>query len=163
EVLSLERHAAPVCHVSYSADGRRLATAHRQGKGKEATHEIRVWDADSGERLATLTGRGQLMSVAFRPRSDWLAWTCGDGTVNLVTLWDVEAGQATLTLRGATQRHWDAPFNPRIVFSPDGTQLAGTNWNESFSVWDADPADDTAAAEVRRKRRREAADARAVF
>jgi WD40 repeat protein len=196
--------------------------------------------------LATLSGKGRLRNLAFRPGGDWLAWSCGDGSVNLthwptgrkgpalpahrgnvlalafsadgellasagsedrivrvvrlrgdgslpdlvhevaaphllcelafspdgkrlagisrdlVMMWDAESGLPTLTLRGATQRHYDAPFNPRLAFSPDGVQLAGTNWNESFSLWQGDPADDSDEAEARRKRR-ESADARAVF
>jgi WD40 repeat protein/serine/threonine protein kinase len=246
ETITLTPHPEPIACVCYSPDGKHLATAHVRDAESGATHEIRVCDASTGERKATLEGKGRLMNVAFRPGTESLVWTCADGTVNLVhwpterkgpalkshrgnvlavafngdgsllatagaedrvvrivkfdgqtpsvlhemtaaphllcelafspdgkrlagisrdlvLLWDVEAGQRALTLRGATQRHWDAPFNPRIVFSPDGTKLAGTNWNESFSLWEADPADDEEPAEARRKKRRESADARAVF
>jgi WD40 repeat protein/tRNA A-37 threonylcarbamoyl transferase component Bud32 len=247
EVRALKPHPDPVVCVCYSPDGRLLATAHvRQWRlfgGCASANEIRIYDAASGERLATLTDRGRLVNLAFRPGTEQLVWTCADGTVNLVhwptgkkgealpshrgqvmavafsakgdvlatdggdrvvrlvrfegdrprvlhemqgphllcelafspdgkrlagisrdvvLLWDVEEGLTTLTLRGATQRHYDAEFNPRVLFSPDGSELAGTNWNESFSVWSADRAG-AEDPEARRKKRRESADARAVF
>jgi WD40 repeat protein len=82
---------------------------------------------------------------------------------DVVKLWDVDAGVDILTLRGAPQRYWDAPFNPRVAFSPDGARLAGSNWDESFSIWDADPAVDQEADRGRQARRRQCADARATF
>ena len=56
-------------------------------------------------------------------------------------MWEVETGHEALTLRGAPQRYWDPSFNPRLTFSPDGAQLAGTNWDESISNWEAPELD----------------------
>jgi WD40 repeat protein len=101
-----------------------------------------------------------LGELTFSPDGKRLAGISRD----VVLVWDVEAGLSTLTLRGATQRHWDAEFNPRVAFSHDGAELAGTNWNESFSVWETDHEAGTEdSPEARRKSRRESADARAVF
>ena len=61
----------------------------------------------------------------------------------MVKLWDVGSGHEALTLRGRARRHWDPPFNPRLAFSPDGAMLAGTNWDESISLWEAPPLEGT--------------------
>jgi hypothetical protein len=49
------------------------------------------------------------------------------------------------------------------VFSPDGRRLAGSNWDESISVWDADAPADPDLLEAHRARRRQSAQARAQF
>jgi hypothetical protein len=69
-----------------------------------------------------------------------------------------------MTLRGAPQRHWDPAFNPRVLFSPDGKRLVGTNWDESISMWDASIVDGDATAVAQHQlARRQAAAARAIF
>jgi eukaryotic-like serine/threonine-protein kinase len=242
-------HAREVVCVRFSADGRHLATAAYDVGGRAGEHELGVWDARTGERSATLAGRGRVFNLCFSPDGRRLAWGGEGGVVgvvewetgarrgesapgggnvtalcfspdggllassgaedrtvklwrlrgrgdkglgrgpqavlaapalvgdlcfspdgrrlagvsrDLVQLWDVEAGQEVLTLRGAPQRHWDEPFNPRVCFSPDGRRLAGTNWDESVSVWEAGPEED-GSSEDRLAARRAAADARAWF
>ena len=78
-------------------------------------------------------GAALLCDLAFSPDGKRLAGASRD----LIKMWDAETGVEVLTLRGAPQRYRDPPFNARVIFHPDGTRLAGTNWNESISVWDA--------------------------
>jgi WD40 repeat protein len=78
-------------------------------------------------------------------------------------MWDVQTGVEVLTLRGAPQRYRDPPFNARVVFHPDGSRLAGTNWNESISVWNAPPHTDEDGLLRQRMARRRDADERALF
>jgi hypothetical protein len=82
---------------------------------------------------------------------------------DVVKLWDVGTHHEVLTLRGAPQRYWDPAFNPRVLFSPDGKRLVGTNWDESISMWDAGAPGSENAVAARQAARRQAADARAVF
>ncbi len=52
-----------------------------------------------------------------------------------------------------------------MAFSFDGKRLAGTNWNESISMWDADSrvGQATQPAMEDQRARQEVADARAAF
>jgi WD40 repeat protein len=143
-----------VLAVAFSADGGLLATA---GAEDRVVRIVRL-EGEQPRVLHEIAASQLICELAFSPDRKRLAGISRD----LVLLWDVEAGLSTLTLRGATQRHFDAPFNPRVLFSPDGEQLAGSNWNESFSLWQADLAPEE-SPEARRTRRRESADARAVF
>src|SRR5262249_42153592 len=115
EAVALQPHPEPVACVCYSPDGKRLATAHVRAAESGATHEIRVWDSASGERLATLTGKGRLINVAFRPGSESLVWTCADGTVNLVHWPTGRKGAPLKSHKGNVLA---------VAFSADGSLLA---------------------------------------
>jgi WD40 repeat protein len=253
EAVVFRGHSLPVFCVRYSADGRWLATGGCDVAHADRPHEIKLWNAATGESVATLTGQGLLFTAAFSPDGKWLALGAQDGMVlladwagtrkvvrvaghegpvaavafrgdgqllatagledralkiwdlsgfeptrgtgprtlhalaaplflsdlafspdaegrrlvgisrDVVKMWDVGTGHEVLTLRGAPQRHWDPAFNPRVAFSPDGSRLVGTNWDESISLWNAEPLDDEDALARRQAARRAAADARAFF
>jgi WD40 repeat protein len=151
---ALPAHNGNVLALAFDAEGDLLATA---GAEDRKVRVVRLAEGEKGPAarvLRELTGPPLVCELAFTPDGKRLAGITRD----LVTMWDVGAGLQTLTLRGATQRHFDPPFNPRLAFSPDGSLLAGSNWNESISLWEADRGTDDS-----RPRRREAADARAVF
>jgi WD40 repeat protein/serine/threonine protein kinase len=243
-------HTLPILVVRYSVDGQRLVTVACDIERTERSHEIKVWDALTGDCLRSLTGRGLIVNAAFSPDQRWLAlateggvlladqagagqvlrlgghrglvaalafsrdskrlasaglddrklrlWSLDDWDLDndrappsttlaaplflsdlafnregdrlagisrdVVKLWDVGTRQEVMTLRGAPQRNWDPAFNPRVLFSPDGKRLVGTNWDESISMWDAGIAggDESAIAE-HQARRRHTADSRSAF
>jgi hypothetical protein len=100
-----------------------------------------------------------MCDLAYSPDGRRLSGASRDA----IKLWDTETGVEVLTLRGAPQRFHDPPFNARVVFHPDGTRLAGTNWNESISVWDAPPIRDENDVSDRHLARRQAAAGRALM
>ncbi|MEL6109714.1 MAG: hypothetical protein AAFU85_27200 [Planctomycetota bacterium] len=51
----------------------------------------------------------------------------------LVTLWNSE-GETLLELRGRP-RSSDMPFDATVTFSPDGSMLAATQWDNSIRIW----------------------------
>jgi WD40 repeat protein len=76
----LKGHTASVGGVSFSADGRLLASGGND-------NAVKVWDASGGKELATLTGHtGWVRCVAFNPVKPQLASASWDQTVRL---WDV--------------------------------------------------------------------------
>jgi WD40 repeat protein len=78
-VTTLVGHAGVVLSVAYSADGRRLASASRDGT-------VKLWDTMTGQEVLTLRGpANEVNGVAFSPDGYQLACACGDGTVRV---WD---------------------------------------------------------------------------
>jgi WD40 repeat protein/serine/threonine protein kinase len=159
KLLDVAEHEGEVTAVAISPDGKQLASVGHKD------HTLRLWDLASRKLLAKLEAPEMICSLVYSPapKGNRLAGISRDS----VRLWDVQAHQEALTLRGAPQRHWDPPFNPRLAYSPDGTRLAGTNWDESISVWEAEvweaePGRDE-HRDRREKSRRRAAEARAAF
>lgn len=66
-----------VLGVTFSTDGRTLASVHEDGA-------VKLWDSESGARRASLKGHEKVvLGVAFAPDSKTLATAGGDGTVKL--------------------------------------------------------------------------------
>ena len=61
ELMTLSGHKDAVSSVTFSADGKRLATASDDNTAK-------IWDADTGRELKSLSGhKGPVLSIAFSP------------------------------------------------------------------------------------------------
>ena len=118
----LEGHTGLVKSVSFSPDGDTLASGSNDDT-------IRLWDANTGSHLRTLTGHTDtVFSVAFSPDGQTLASGSGDETIRL---WDANTGSHLRTLTG----HTDPVFS--VSFSPDGDTLASGSWDETVRLWDA--------------------------
>jgi WD40 repeat protein len=78
DMLTLRGHTNTVTSVSFSPDGKRLASKGDSGS------TVKIWDALSGQELLTLRETaGYVSNVAFNPDGKRLVAGCGDGTVKI--------------------------------------------------------------------------------
>ncbi|MFJ3250427.1 AAA family ATPase [Streptomyces sp. NPDC086782] len=118
----LDGHTDTVRDVHWSANGRLLATASRDGTA-------RVFDAESGRSLHVLPCDGAMVeSVAFSPDSALLATV---GRDNVVRIWDAASGEPVRRLTGA------GDIGRRVAWAPDGSRVAATSKDQVVRVWEA--------------------------
>ena len=107
--------------VAFSPDGNTLASG--------GWFDIRLWDANTGAHLRTLTGHtDRVYSVVFSPDGNTFASGSEDDTIRL---WDANTGRHLRTLTGHTG---DVES---VAFSPDGNTLASGSWDGTLRLWDA--------------------------
>ncbi|WP_010587210.1 WD40 repeat domain-containing protein [Schlesneria paludicola] len=107
-----------VLHVSFSSDGKLLATAN---KGKV----VRVWDWKAKKAKWTLNCKARVASVCFSPDGKWLA-----AASDQVQIWDVKTGKEKFTLKG------HGKLVGAVTFSSDGKWLASAGEDGTIRLWD---------------------------
>jgi serine/threonine protein kinase len=121
ELQTFIGHRGRVTAVSWSPDGKLLATASRDGTAK-------VWEAAGGREIFTLQGHaGGVLSLAWSADGKRLATGSADGTAKV---WDAAGGRELLTL-GKQSGLWS------LSWSPDGKLLATGGEDGTAKVWDA--------------------------
>jgi WD40 repeat protein len=111
-------HRGQALSVSFSPDGKRLATA--------GDDTARLWNL-SGQQLAVFNGhQGAVRSVSFSPDGKRLATAAEDGTARL---WNL-SGQQLAVFNG----HQSAVRS--VSFSPDGKRLATAAEDGTARLWD---------------------------
>lgn len=106
--------------IAFSPDGTHLATG---GLARKAI----IWDPATGTELLALVGHsGTVTGLAFSPDGTRLASASEDGTVRV---WDLRPGsEAPVPSAGPTGQ---------ILFTPDGTHLAGIR-GPNLVLWDTE-------------------------
>jgi serine/threonine protein kinase len=121
EVTTLRGHQGYVSSVSFSPDGKFLAS----GSGDRT---VKVWEVGSWREVATLRGHwGYVYSVSFSSDGKFLASGSWDKTVKV---WEVGSWREVATLRG----HQGWVFS--VSFSPDGKFLASGSGDKTVKVWE---------------------------
>ena len=118
---TLGGHAAYVWSISFSPDGKMLASA-------STDRTVKLWDTSTGKEIKTLTGHTEeVRDVSFSPDGRMLASASADNTVKL---WDISTGKEIKTLTGHTG------LVRGISFSPDGKMLASASADNTVKLWD---------------------------
>ena len=108
QLISGEGHTGRVLSVSFSPDGKTLASG-------SSDRTLRLWHADTGTHLKTLEGHTEtVLSVSFSPDGKTLASGSFDSTIRL---WDADTGTHLKTLEGHTGIL-------SVSFSPDGNTIS---------------------------------------
>jgi WD40 repeat protein/serine/threonine protein kinase len=119
-VRTLTGHTNRVTSVSFSPDGRLLASGSLDGT-------IKLWRVADGLEVRTLTEHtAWVNSVSFSPDGRLLASGSLDGTIKL---WRVADGALVRTLKGHTS--WVGS----VSFSPDGRLLASGSGDKTIKLW----------------------------
>ncbi|MEJ3744595.1 helix-turn-helix domain-containing protein [Actinomycetes bacterium KLBMP 9797] len=114
-----------VLGVSYSPDGRRLATTGADGT-------VRVWNATGPDEWRPdprplAAHKGEVWSPEFSRDGHWLATGGHDGTV---VVWDLATGGEPTVLRGHDG------FVSNVAFSADGQRVASAGGDGTVRIWD---------------------------
>jgi WD40 repeat protein len=116
----LKGHESPGYAVSYSADGKFLATGAYD-------KTVRIWNAANGKQLFVLKGHeDSIDDVAFSPDSKILASASRDDTIKL---WNVATGEELNTLKG----HQNDVL--QLAWSKDGKMLASGDRDGIIKLW----------------------------
>jgi WD40 repeat protein/DNA-binding SARP family transcriptional activator len=106
--------------VLFDPTGTRIAT------GRLVEPVVDVWNAETGERVASLAAPAAASALGYSPDGATLATGHGDGTVRL---WDPETGTQQLVLPASEQRIL------QVVFDPAGSRLASADEDGLVHVW----------------------------
>jgi WD40 repeat protein len=123
--LAVLEPTGPLGTLAVSPDGDWLVTGN---PGNDAI----VWDAHSGQPLATLAGHtGEVSAVAFSPQGDLLA--TGDEHGN-IRLWHKQGPPGQWTATGELNGH--SRSITAMKFTPDGKRLVSSSGDRTCAQWD---------------------------
>lgn len=136
EVTRFVGHTEPVDSVSFSPDGRLVASGGGLSEDKFVDDNwvhvdgndfaVRLWDAATGDELGQFVGHTDwVSSVAFSPRGSHVATGSFDGTVRV---WGLVSRREV--------RCFSMGEVCCVAFSPDGRYLLAGGLDEQIHLWD---------------------------
>ena len=124
ELRTLKGHTAPIRSVTFSPDGKTIASGSR---GSDAN--FKLWNIETGKEIRTLEGHTRdVDSIAFTPNGKIIASGSWDGTIKL---WNSVTGEVLKTLSQGN-------FVYSIAFSPDGKTLASGGSAGTTKLWNTE-------------------------
>jgi len=121
-VMTLTGHDSAVHSVSYSPDGRLLASGSKDGT-------VRLWDTLTGEQTISpmRSGDEAVLSVDYARNGKWVASGTDAGTV---CIWSVTPGQT-----GCQRLIGHSQSVRSVAFSLDSSRLATASEDETIRLW----------------------------
>jgi WD40 repeat protein len=126
---TLKGHVTDIECIGFSTDGKQIVSTSRG-----QTNPVRVWDANTGQLLRTLSKGGNHVSyVAFSPNGKRIIG--GGGSADEPRVWDANTGQllGTLVPSGVGRD----PYYSFLAYSPNGKQIISFGFDATIKVWDA--------------------------
>jgi hypothetical protein len=118
--LDVSRSLGNVFTLSWSPDGRRLATG-------SSDNTARIWDGQTGAEIAVLKGHsGSVRSVAWSPDGRRLATGSNDNTARI---WDGQTGAEIAVLKG------HSGSIRSVAWSPDSRRLVTGSDDNTARIW----------------------------
>ncbi len=131
------RPGLPLFQVTFSADGRLLATATQNMEADDNTGALALWDRATGKRLRHFGARKTpYLCLALAPDGKTLATQELTGAVRL---WDTATGKEIRQLTGGSVAFNTSDLQLRGVgclFSPDGKALAARGPDRAIRLWE---------------------------
>jgi len=128
------RPGVDVCHLSFSPDGKLLATATHNWQ----SDSISLWDRATGKCLRRIdVGKNSPFTLVFTPDSKILAAQDHQGEIHL---WEVESGKELRRFKGHVG--FLGNYMGRIVlsvgfiFTPDGKALVARGPDKAIHLWE---------------------------
>jgi len=128
-VTTVKAHEEPIASVTYSPDGKYVATASYATPSEGA--RVKLWEVSTERQVFAVRGRSNPLEdrgnpVTFSPDGAYLAAVADDA---LVKLWKVPSGELAATLKDHSK------WLGGVVFSPDGKYVATVGGDNSAKVW----------------------------
>ncbi len=122
-----------VTSLSFSSDGKTIATATNNNLTASDDNTVKLWDKDSKQLLPfTLKGHNDIIrSINFSPDGKTIATASLDKTIKL---WNSSDRKEITTLTG----HLRAVFD--VKFSPDGKTIATASTDKTIKLWSSSDA-----------------------
>ena len=119
---SLKGHSNVIRKVSFSPDGKKIASASWD-------KTIRIWDTERGQILETLSNHDDYVEdVSFSPDGKKIVSASWDNTLRV---WNAENGEELKVL----DKHKDIVLS--VVFSADSRMIASCSKDSTIILWDA--------------------------
>jgi WD40 repeat protein len=129
------RHGGTISLLSYSRDGRVLATA-------STNQTVRVWESPGGRELALFPGGSEELGCAVSPDGKSVAvigpiqrFKNTNSPYNLVTVYDIATRKPLFTSPQKPDDQSESVYQS-VVFSPDGKLLVAGMRSTIGKVWD---------------------------